>query len=78
MVTFCSCNHFLTDLEVASRYSISRPTIWRWAKAGKFPKPKKLNGSARWKLEDLEVWEENLPESSGELVEEEFLTYEEK
>ena len=47
------------------RYGISRPTIWRWLKKGKFPRPKKLLGSTRWKLEDLEIWEDNLPEADS-------------
>ncbi len=29
---------FLRDTEVAIRYGVSRPTIWRWTKNGKFPK----------------------------------------
>lgn len=50
---------FLRDIEVAHRYNISRPTIWRWVKQGKFPKPLKLaGGSSRWKLKDLENWEQ--------------------
>ena len=49
---------FFRDNEVADRYKISRPTIWRWVKQGKFPRPIKLaGGSSRWKLSDLEVWE---------------------
>jgi len=49
---------FLRDTEIASRYSISRPTVWRWVKQGKFPKPFKLGGgSSRWSIDDLEQWE---------------------
>lgn len=49
---------FLRDTEVAIRYNVSRPTIWRWVKNGQFPKPIKLGmGSSRWRLTDLEVWE---------------------
>ncbi len=50
---------FLRDTEVAQRYNISRPTVWRWVKDGNFPKPIRLGGgSSRWKLEDLESWEQ--------------------
>ncbi|MDF2578238.1 MAG: hypothetical protein K0S74_1722 [Chlamydiales bacterium] len=50
--------YFLRDTEVAIRYGISRPTIWRWVKLNKFPKPIKLGaGSTRWRLADLEIWE---------------------
>lgn len=51
--------NFLRDTEIARRYSISRPTVWRWIKEGKFPKPIRLgSGSSRWKLDDLESWEQ--------------------
>lgn len=49
---------FLKDTEVAVRYGVSRPTIWRWTKNGNFPKPVKLGvGSTRWRATDLEAWE---------------------
>ncbi len=49
---------FLKDTEVAMRYGVSRPTIWRWTKNGNFPKPVKLGaGSTRWRASDLETWE---------------------
>ena len=67
MKNICYCNHFLTDIEVSNRYGISRPTVWRWAKAGTFPKPKKLNGSARWKLEEIQQWEDNLKDYDEEI-----------
>ncbi len=50
---------FLKDTEAAIRYGVSRPTIWRWTKNGKFPKPVKLGGgSTRWRCSDLEAWEQ--------------------
>jgi prophage regulatory protein len=51
---------YLTDLQVAARYSVHRTTPWRWAKTNsKFPKPVVLSqGCTRWKLLDLEVWED--------------------
>lgn len=50
---------FLKDIEAALRYRVSRPTIWRWARNGKFPKPIKLGaGSTRWRSADLEAWEQ--------------------
>ena len=50
---------YLKDTEVANRYRISRPTIWRWVKNGTFPKPVRLGeGSTRWRLADLEKWEQ--------------------
>jgi prophage regulatory protein len=51
---------FLRDTEVAIRYGVSRPTIWRWTKNGKFPKPVKLGaGSTRWRSSDIEAWEQS-------------------
>ena len=50
---------FLKDTEAALRYGVSRPTIWRWARNGKFPKPVRLGaGSTRWRSADLEAWEQ--------------------
>lgn len=49
---------YLAVRGVASRYSVSVPTVWRWAKDGQLPKPIKLNGSTRWKLADLMEWEQ--------------------
>jgi predicted DNA-binding transcriptional regulator AlpA len=48
---------FLSDKAVGERYSVHRATPWRWAKAGNFPVPIKINGSTRWKLSDIEAWE---------------------
>jgi predicted DNA-binding transcriptional regulator AlpA len=48
---------FLSDLDLAERYSIHRATPWRWVQDGKFPKPLKMNGSTRWRLADVEAWE---------------------
>lgn len=50
---------FLTDRQVAQRNSVSRPTIWRWVKEIKgFPHPIKIaEGTTRWHLEDLKVYE---------------------
>jgi len=50
---------WLSDLEVAARYGVTAPTVWRWVKteAG-FPEPVKLSpGTTRWRLDELEAWE---------------------
>lgn len=50
---------FLRDIQVAHRYGVSRPTIWRWLKNGKIPKPLIIGaGSTRWRSSDLEIWEQ--------------------
>ena len=48
---------FLSDKDLAARYSIHRVTPWRWVRDGKLPAPIKINGSTRWKLSDIEAWE---------------------
>ncbi len=51
---------YVSDIFLAERYAVARPTIWRWARSDKtFPKPVKLSpGCSRWNLPDLEKWEE--------------------
>ena len=39
----------LKDTELAAIYGVSRATIWRWAKAGTIPEPKKISANtSRW------------------------------
>lgn len=54
---------YLTVKDVAERFGVSTPTIWRWLNAGLLPKPVKLSaGCTRWKMNDLLNWEEQLEE----------------
>ena len=48
--------------QVISMYNVSKPTIYRQIKEGKFPKPVKLAGSRAvgWLKKDLVEWEESL------------------
>ncbi|TDT41498.1 AlpA family transcriptional regulator [Halospina denitrificans] len=48
---------YLSDSDNATRYGVSRQTVWRWVRQGKFPSPIRINGCTRWKLSDLEAWE---------------------
>ena len=49
---------FLSDVQVAARYAVSRTTIWRWSKETDFPDPVRLGpGTTRWRLSELEDWE---------------------
>lgn len=51
---------YLSDIELSKRYKVSRLSIWRWARAKKtsFPQPIKLSaGCSRWRLSDIEEWE---------------------
>ena len=53
-------NTYLSDIQLAHRFSVSRATIWRWVSTEKLPKPTKLSpGCSRWKLPTIETWEES-------------------
>ncbi|WEK50883.1 MAG: hypothetical protein P0Y66_02015 [Candidatus Kaistia colombiensis] len=53
---------FLSVANVARRFSVSVPTIWRWAKTrSEFPKPLLLSpGTTRWRVSDLVAFEQSL------------------
>ena len=50
---------FVSDKQVAARYNVTRPTVWRWLKTDpSFPKPISLSpGCTRWRLDEIESWE---------------------
>lgn len=50
---------YLSDKQIADRYGVSRPTVWRWLKSDStFPKPISLSpGCTRWRLCEIEAWE---------------------
>ena len=49
---------YLSDKQLALRYAVTRQTVWRWSREGKFPKPVTLSqGCTRWRLSDVEAWE---------------------
>ena len=51
-------NLYLSDKQVAGRYSVHRATPWRWVERGVFPKPVKLSpGCTRWRESDIQEWE---------------------
>lgn len=50
---------YISDRQACERYNINRVTLWRWARTGTFPRPVKLSkGCTRWRLSDVEAWEE--------------------
>lgn len=57
---------FLTDTQVARRYGVSRPTVWRWCKTNPgFPSPKQISpGTTRWALSDLHEFDSGLRSKS--------------
>lgn len=56
---------YLSDIKVAERYCVSRPTVWRWAKHREdFPAPLKVSeGISRWRLSDLIAFDSGIQES---------------
>ena len=52
---------FISDLDLAKRYHVSRPTVWRWHRENQdFPRAIKFTaGCTRWKLSEIEAWEAN-------------------
>ena len=50
---------YVSDKQLAERFGVSRPTIWRWVKADpRFPSPIKLSPQCtRWRTADIEAWE---------------------
>ncbi|QCO57389.1 helix-turn-helix domain-containing protein (plasmid) [Pseudorhodobacter turbinis] len=51
---FATDDIYLTVEEVAERYRVSPATIWRWKRAGDFPRAVKVGpGCTRWRLKDI-------------------------
>ena len=47
-------NLFLTVDQVAGRYNVSKDSIWRWKREGRFPAAVIVGpNSTRWRLSDL-------------------------
>ena len=49
---------YLSVDKIANRYQVNKSTIWRWAQITDFPQPIKLHGITRWKLTDIQHWEQ--------------------
>lgn len=47
---------FLTAKQLSNNLQKSKSTIYRWVKAGQFPKPIKINNSTLWKVSDVNHW----------------------
>ena len=46
----------LTVLEVGKALGVSPATVWRWAKAGRIPQPRKIGeNSTRWDSRELQA-----------------------
>ena len=52
--------------QVERQAGISRASIYRLIKAGKFPAPYSLNtGAVRWKQSDITAWQQSLVSTAG-------------
>lgn len=51
--------HYVSDKQLAARFGVSRPTIWRWLKSDPtFPRPFKLSPQCtRWRDDEIAAWE---------------------
>lgn len=56
---------YLGIAKVEERYDVDRTTVWRWCRAGTFPRPLYLSGLRRWRLSDLEAWERDRLETAS-------------
>ena len=49
---------YLSVQDLADRYRVNRPTVWRWCQTRGFPAPVKLSpGCARWRMSEVSAWE---------------------
>ncbi|WOJ95795.1 hypothetical protein R0137_11130 [Congregibacter brevis] len=47
---------WVSDRFLSDRYEVSRQTIWRWAKIGKLPSPRKIgDNTSRWELAEADA-----------------------
>lgn len=51
---------FLSDMDLAERFRVTRQTVWRWHRTNDgFPRAVSLSaGCTRWKLSAIETWEQ--------------------
>jgi len=50
--------NFITDKQVAERYAISRPSVWRWVREQHMPPPEAIGpNTKRWRVKTLDDWD---------------------
>jgi len=59
---------FLRTAHIKERYSISNPTVHRWIRAGKLPKPEYLNNQMVWRQSAIEAAEKRLLTAESDAV----------
>jgi prophage regulatory protein len=51
-------DRFVREPELLSRYGVSATTIWRWEKAGRFPRRVQLGPNCNgWLESELDAWD---------------------
>lgn len=51
--------NYLTDKQVAKRYVISRPSVWRWVREQHMPPPEAIGpNTKRWRVATLDDWDQ--------------------
>ena len=57
---------WLSDLDVAEWFGVSRPTVWRWCdRVTGFPQPRKVSpGTTRWLRSEVEAFEDRISAAS--------------
>lgn len=53
-MTAITADRLLSDKQTAATLGVSVATVWRWATAGKIPKPVKLDGATRWVQSEIQ------------------------
>lgn len=52
---------YLSDRQLAERYSVHKSTIWYWCTKNRFPSPVRLSkGITRWRVSDIIAWEKEV------------------
>ncbi|CAO1668104.1 MULTISPECIES: helix-turn-helix transcriptional regulator [Halomonadaceae] len=52
---------YLSAADLASRFGVSKATIWRWKREGQIPSPIYLGARCtRWREEDIQTYEKGL------------------
>lgn len=57
---------FVGVVEVAAMLRIDKSTVYRWTSAGGLPRPSRIGGTLRWRLDALLSW---IEAHSGDLTE---------
>jgi predicted DNA-binding transcriptional regulator AlpA len=47
---------YMSDIQLAARYGVSRSTIWRWMCSGRLPPPVQITpGTTRWLASEVDA-----------------------